>query len=154
MQLLEYETVDLEGIENFPELEKITLPYTIPINYEPLTKLQKLKQLYFNVPSQNTNLQFLTNIPLLEELTLEGELREDGTWASWDTNTYIDIDVRFLQELENLQFLCFRKLDIKNFNLLSKLPELNYIDIRACTTDAIDYSLFREGVAINEYGDR
>ena len=35
-----YETFDFEGIENFPELEDISIDSSIPINYESLTKLK------------------------------------------------------------------------------------------------------------------
>ncbi len=49
-------TVDLEGIENFPELEEITIDSSFTTNYESLIKLKKLKTLSFNIPTQNTNL--------------------------------------------------------------------------------------------------
>ncbi len=142
--------IDLEGIENFPDLETIILYYTIPINYESLTKLQKLKTLTFNVPEQNTNLQFLANIPTLETLSLfANDLRDDF----YDATAYFYIDVGFLRELRNLRIIGFTGFHIKNFNMLSELPKLGFIGVQEATIDNGDYSLFRDDVNILDYYD-
>ena len=143
-------TIDLEGIENFPELEEILLTNCIPINYESLTRLKRLKRLVFVLPEQNTNLQFLTKIPTLESLTLDAA---NVVGDIYDPTTYIDIDARFLRNMRNLEAIVFEGFHIKNFNVLSELPELDFIGIRAATTDDIDYSLFRDDVSIIDYYD-
>ncbi len=143
-------TIDLEGVENFPELEEVLLTNCIPINYESLTRLKKLKRLVFVLPEQNTNLQFLTNIPMLEALTLDAA---NVVGDIYEPTTYIDIDVSFLQELKNLRSIGLSGFHIKNFNLLSEFPELNFIGIRRAVASDADYSLFRDDVNIIDYYD-
>ncbi len=139
--------IDLEGIENFPELEEITIYYDIiPINYESLTRLKKLRKLVFYVPEQNTNLQFLINIPTLKNLTLVANSQNNNPAI------YIDIDAGFLRNLRNLEEIVFMGFHIKSFNLLSELPELYFINMRESTADNINHSLFHD-IAILDYYD-